>query len=91
MTQTGDVHRVKTWDHNTPNARFTYSANNGRRGKKNQRVVLMLLLGDEPADGSAPLDPEKCLNQLGWYYRKPRASRGKRKTEGPSEVPKSDV
>lgn len=58
----GDILNMRNWDHCTPNATFTFSV-----GRDRQRTAVMIYLGDEPRDGSAPLDLDAAMNRLGWY------------------------
>jgi len=58
----GDVVRARNWNYCTKNAVFTFGV-----GKGSKNVALMLYLGTEPRDESAPLDVEKRLNDLGWF------------------------
>ena len=45
-----------------------------RTKREDRKVWVMCLLGVEPllvdeSEGRPPLDPEKVLNSMGWYYR----------------------
>jgi hypothetical protein len=44
------------------NIRLSYKAKRGRR-------MVFLFLGDEPDDGSRPIDGEAILNTMGWVRK----------------------
>lgn len=63
----GDVLRMKSFEHDTGNARMTFKVNPPRTPKKNKAVALFMLLGTEPAEAAAgQLDVFKRLGDLGW-------------------------
>lgn len=57
----GDVITMTSFTHVQPGLRVSYNRKN-----KNS-VAVFLLLGNEPKDGSLPLDLVKAMNDLGWY------------------------
>jgi hypothetical protein len=62
----GDVFTMTTWTHVQPHSRITFKCTNKRE------VAVMLLLGHEPKDGSAPLDLEAAIGALGWVRKTPK-------------------
>ena len=55
----GDVIRMTHYEHRQGDVRMGFSAPKGK-------VVLAVLIGHEPKDGSAPLEVGKALRALGW-------------------------
>jgi hypothetical protein len=58
--KSGNVFRLKTWVHVQPKSSYTMKVQDKRR------VAVMMLLGYEARDGSAPLDLHKAMRDLGW-------------------------
>jgi hypothetical protein len=56
----GAVFRLTSWTHVQPNLRMTLHP----RDKKN--VAVMVFIGDEPKDGSQPLDLLAAMRRMGW-------------------------
>jgi hypothetical protein len=56
----GDVFRLTSWTHVQPNMRVTLHVRDKRS------VAVMLHLGEEPKDGSQPLDLLATMKRMGW-------------------------
>jgi hypothetical protein len=56
-----------------------------QKDKKN--VAVFLLLGEQPKDGSSPLDLTKAMNALGWYSLQQKSPVA-RKRKVPTSTPK---
>jgi hypothetical protein len=56
----GDVFRMTSWVHVEPTMRVTLHV----RDKKN--VAVMMFIGEEPKDGSLPLDLLDAMRLMGW-------------------------
>jgi hypothetical protein len=56
----GDIFRLTSWTHVEPTMRLTLRV----RDKKN--VAVMMVLGEEPKDGSQPLDLLTAMEEMGW-------------------------
>jgi hypothetical protein len=69
----GDIFYMTSWTTRPPGTGMSASIS----VKDRKKVGVFAYLGDEPKDGSAPLDLEKAMNELGWY-RKPAERKRKR-------------
>ncbi len=65
--KTGDVLRMKKWEHTEGTTTVNYGY---PRSTKPKRVAVFLYLGEELSDGTKPLDGEAVLNRLGWFKEK---------------------
>jgi len=71
MIDIGKIFRVRNWDHCMPNATLKYCL--GRQRKN--LVALMVCLGEEPLDGSTPIDIDEVMLRLGWRRAKHQRER----------------
>jgi hypothetical protein len=67
----GDIVRMASFTHVPPEGPLT-SLTIKVCDKK--MVAVFMLLGEENKDGTKPLDLEKRLNDLGWFFREPGVS-----------------
>lgn len=57
----GDVFRLRSWTHVEPHMSIGFKVDDKKQ------VGVFMILGHEPKDGSAQLDLEKAMNDLGWF------------------------
>jgi hypothetical protein len=69
----GDIVRMASFTHVPPEGPLTSLTM--KVGDK-KMVAVFMLLGEENKDGTEPLDLEKRLNDLGWFFRDPNAAVG---------------
>lgn len=65
----GDVVTARTLEERVSKPKDSPGLTGRRMSAPKGRHFVFLVLGSEPADGSAPLDPEVRLNEMGWVLK----------------------